>query len=191
MKKRILLPTILILVGCSTWPKVDTSYELDYNHWKYDTFSLAPSGGNVHAASKLYQQLTDMSIRSAVIAELTARGYVQSNTQPDLTVHYQIVPDQKTNTATDVYAYRDDPYWETLPGWPYEHGEGTLVIDLMDNKGKHLIWRGWTTRSVYEKRNSEQIKERITGAVKAMFRKFPGSAPRAYSVDGTTHKNSQ
>jgi len=55
----------------------------------------------------------------------------------------------------------------------YSYKEGTLIIDLMDNKTKNLMWRGWAVRDIKESYSPKEVEELIEEVVSKIFRKFP------------------
>jgi hypothetical protein len=54
--------------------------------------------------------------------------------------------------------------------------EGSLIIDIMDEKSKNLIWRGWAVAPIDRTYPPEQADKLINLAIEKVFRKFPGHA---------------
>jgi hypothetical protein len=48
--------------------------------------------------------------------------------------------------------------------------EGTLIIDVLDSKTKHLIWRGWSAESLSDPLSFEK---RLPFEIKGIFNQFP------------------
>jgi hypothetical protein len=50
---------------------------------------------------------------------------------------------------------------------------GTLAIDIVDAKGKQMVWRGLGTREIDTNAKPEKRDQNITKAVEKIFRNYP------------------
>jgi hypothetical protein len=89
-------------------------------------------------------------------------------------IHYHIIIDDRTIMHTDPYGYYG-PYWINTEMYIYEYREGTLIIDLMDARTNHLVWRGWVT-SFLKDRDPNNMEESINKAIRMIFAEYPAHA---------------
>ena len=80
-----------------------------------------------------------------------------------------------------------DPAWEILVsfgggryyGWGgqnidvHEYTQGTLILDFVDTKNKHLVWRGSAQGALPDNPTPEKIEKKINEAVAKLLEKFP------------------
>jgi hypothetical protein len=104
--------------------------------------------------------------------ELNARGYIHSETNPELVIHYHIMIDDKETTISEHESVTYGPYWQQEPRYVISYKEGTLIIDVMDAKN-NLVWRGSAAAPIEEVYSSEKVTKLVDKAVKKMFKSFP------------------
>lgn len=139
-----------ILASCSTPLKVTNDYDKSANFQQYKTFSVAQQ---TDPQKQSLSQLNQNRITNAVTAEMIKKGF-QQNDNPDLLVNLAVVLKDKKSISsnTDYYGYGGfyRPY-----GWGgglgatgyttynvQDYKDGSLIIDVVDAKTKHLIWEG-------------------------------------------------
>ena len=81
-----------------------------------------------------------------------------------------------------------DRYYGYGPGWGQygpgyggiatetyvdQYDEGTLIIDVVDNRSRKLVWRGSTSARVREDETPAKRTERTQAAVDAILAEFP------------------
>ena len=55
-----------------------------------------------------------------------------------------------------------------------EFDEGTLIVDVVEPKGKAIIWRGWSQTDVGGLLNDPRAMEkRISESIRLMMKRFP------------------
>lgn len=162
------------LLACSDRLQVYSDFDPDIDVLEYKTYSW-PDRAEIESRTNplLYNELTDKRIRKAVDEQLLKNGYRQTDTSPDLKVHYHFVVQDKTielldNPHLDSYT----PYWVAGGKNAYRFQEGTLIIDLMDSKTCNLIWRGWAV-SVIEEYKTILSQTEIKEAVIQIFKNYP------------------
>ena len=180
----ILLMTLLILSGCSTYSVV-TDYDSSFPFTSYKTYhwaddSIAKSSNNVLASNQLILK----RIKSAVDRTFATKGYLLNNNGTvDFTVSvYASVRDRVMYNLPPMGFYFHhgyyhsrfgiyDPYW---PG-PYAsyYEEGTLVIDILDQKSNELAWRGIARGILKNYDTSKEMQQDIDGAVNNTLSEFP------------------
>jgi hypothetical protein len=177
---------LLILAGCSPQIQVHSDFDPDYDLWTYRTFGLGPKVDIEKGKNPLhYNELNDKRIKNAVAHELTARGYVMKEEQPDLVLHYHIIVDDQSVIATEPYGYLYGPFWMRMDTHIYSYREGTLILDLMDSETNHLVWRGWAVSPVDRSYTSAELDKLVKKAVARIFRKFParsGKVPDSKAI---------
>ena len=126
-------------------------------------------------------------IHEAVDAELVARGFRKSTSNPDFLVAYHVSLDRRRSVQTlNSYhgygpgwgygygaAYRPG-YWAGAPEtYIYEYEEGTLILDIVSPQNKELIWRGSAQDEVHFKSTPEKDQAQLNEAVRRILEKFP------------------
>lgn len=188
MKSFIIIATLVFLGGCSPHLRVYSDQDPDYQVKNFRTFNwgelidIEKNKNPLH-----YNELNDKRIKAAVLKELSGRGYIHSELNPDLIIHYHIIVDEQSVVTTEPFGYIYGPYWTRTRTNVYSYREGTLIIDLMDPKTNSLVWRGWATAAL-DTITPENTEEIIKRAVAKIFRKFPQSVK---SQDAVVSKNSR
>jgi Domain of unknown function (DUF4136) len=54
---------------------------------------------------------------------------------------------------------------------PQQNVEGTLIVDLYDNNGQSLVWRGIAENTLSNNGNKNQ--ELVNKAIQKMFKQYP------------------
>jgi hypothetical protein len=164
------------LWGCSSYRI--TQNQLDQSAtWKaYQTFAFVDTN-RIDATPYTAYQTAVASVKQAVAAELTQRGYQQTNNNPDLLINIGAVVNEKTQTrSTTIYEapgytgqrrYR----WQSqeVPVGTYD--EGTVRIHVVDTQREAAIW-DVTVSSVLSRKNAAPVQ--FGEAIAKAFAKFPG-----------------
>lgn len=143
---------LLLMAACGPTLKVTSDYDRQANFQAYKTFAYYNPGGDKGSVS----QLNRGRIENAIIAQMKAKGYVESDTaSADLLVNpITVAKEGKSVTAnTDYYGYGGfyRPY-----GWGAGFGnvssttnytvdkyiDGSLIIDVVDRNKRALLWQG-------------------------------------------------
>jgi len=194
----LLMMTLLILAGCSAYSVV-TDYDSSVSFGSYKTYhwaddAITKSSSNVLASNPLILK----RIKSAVDRELATKGYVLNNNGTvdfTVSVYAGVQERERYNPPPMGFSYHHgyyhnrfshnrfgyngfgfyDPYW-----WgPYisYYKEGTLVIDIMDQKSNELAWRGIAQGILKNYDTSKEMQQDIDGAVTKMLVEFPPLKP--------------
>ena len=168
----ILLATLA--VGCSERITVHTDYDPDYDLWIYKTFDWGQKVNIEEGRNPLhYNELNDKRIKSAVQKQLSRRGYKLVAENPDLILHYHIIVKDQSVLITEPFGYSYGPYWTRTNTNIYSYKEGTLILDLMEKKTNHLMWRGWAVTDVKESYSPKEVEALMEVVVSRIFRRFP------------------
>ncbi len=185
----VLMMTLLTGAGCSTYSVV-TDYDSSFPFTSYKTYqwaddAAAQSSNNVLATNPLAVK----RIKSSVDQELATKGYVLNSNKPvDFTVSlFARVQDRERYTLPPMsFSYHHgyyhnrfghnrfgmyDPYWPA----PYVsyYKEGTLVIDVTDQKSNELAWRGIAQGILKNYDTGKEMQQDIDGAVTKILAEFP------------------
>src|SRR5438270_2542710 len=163
--------TLLILaaMGTAFAQQVTTDFDHQANFAQYKTYSweeMKPSNS-----------LWDARIKSAVDAQLQAKGWTRVDSGGDVCV----VAVKTTQTQRSLQTFYDGFgggwRWRGFGGMgestttEQDYKEGTLVVDLYDAKTKELIWRGSAEDSLSDKEAKNE--KNLDKGVAKMFKKFP------------------
>lgn len=164
------LVAVCALAACST-VSVTTNYDRTVSFAKYRTYSLSPA-----SKGQTLSPSSEAALRDALRAELAAKGIVEASSgRADVAVVRHVFTQEKLS----VQQYTDWGYG--FGGWPYGYGyygmwagapqtytdvsqytEGTLVLDLVDNRTKKLVFRGVGTAVVGgPESNANKIREAV------------------------------
>jgi hypothetical protein len=174
----------LLLFGLASCAVTDMDRSADFS--KYQTFAWGES--EIDVSNPVYDSdLISKRIRTTVEKEFAKRGIVKNENNPDFIVSYHTYTEEKQR-AYDGYPYGSYGYpyypFRFYPfafgwGYPYhwmrptttkEYTEGTLVLDIIDRKSDHLVWRGSVSGDV---ENLSALKKQIEKGIKAIMKKYP------------------
>ncbi|WP_213807607.1 DUF4136 domain-containing protein [Granulicella sp. dw_53] len=164
---------VTLAAGTMLAQDVHTDFDENANFAQYRTFCY----GKVHASN----QLVENRIRAAVMRDLTAKGWEQTDAHCDVSVSaVGFVHDkQEYNTFYDGLGpgwgwrgrgwggWGGGPAVTTVDNIPV----GMLVVDLYDTRSKQLLWRGTSKQDLSDK--PEKNAQKLNKAIDKMFDKFP------------------
>lgn len=129
----------------------------------------------------------DISVRNAVNAELSKRGWREVSENPDVLVSYDLLVERTAETQSDpVYTQGFhrvyyNPYrrrWSTIyypsqfvgyQNYEVAVREGTVSITMTDAHTDRAVWQAWTTERLDQSRLTDSD---INKSVKNIFKKF-------------------
>jgi hypothetical protein len=161
----------LTLLGAAFAQQVKTDFDHQANFSQYKTYSWQ----EIKPANSLW----DARIKSAVDAQLAAKGWTQVDNGGDVA----IVAIATTHTEKTLQTFYDGMgggwRWRGFGGMgeatttEQDYKEGTLVVDMYDGKTKQLIWRGSAEDMVSDK--AAKNEKSLDRGVAKMFKAFPQS----------------
>ena len=182
MKQILFGFSALVLTTCSPEIQVHTDFDPDYDLWTYKTFDWGQKVDIEEGKNPFhYNELNDKRIKSAVQDQLANRGYLLTENQPELILHYHIIVEDKSTLVTEPNDYNYSSYWMRMETSIYSYREGTLILDLMDSKTNNLIWRGWAVAPLNSSYKPAEIEKLINITVARIFKKFPKTRNRIAS----------
>jgi hypothetical protein len=174
MKSRTLLGIgLALLVSACSGISTSTDYDPAVDFTAFSTYDWIDSEGEV-------DNITSSRVRQSVDAALTAKGFSQSSSNPDIAVSYQITTAERRSFNT-VNAGWGGGYRGA--GWGMGMGtsttteqvwnEGSLILGIFDTGSKNLVWTGTATTDIDSSRSPQERQELIDSAVNKMMGDFP------------------
>ena len=167
IQKAIVLSIAMIMLTtiASVAQRVKTDYDRNANFSQYKTYSWS----NV----KTHDPLLVDRIKGAVNSALSAKGLTQVDSGGDLSINAtEITKDEQTlNTFYDGFGGRRFGGFGDAETTTATYKVGTLVVDLVDSRGKELVWRGLSSDTLSD--NSGKNIKNLNKGVAKMFKHFP------------------
>ena len=186
MRKALLLPLLMILLGAGTAFAQDVRYNFDKAaaFTQFKTYKwVVPKG------AQQLSDLADRQVKAAIDAELTKKGLTKATGDTaDLYVGYQAAIDtEKQYTSFDTG-------WGYGPGW-YGAGwygtgggmtsgststiyVGQLAVDMYAASQKQLVWRGVASKTLDQKAKPEKQQKNLAKAVTKLLKNYPPPPPK-------------
>ena len=176
IKQLLLLPVVLILGACSTTHTPTTDQVSNYEFNGLKTYALI---GDKNLRNPLVSDIDRERIDNAINNALTAQGInaVDQETA-DITVSYYIVTKDKVRSyshygATRSACYSCGPRTTVIQTNTRSYVEGTLVLDVFDNKAEKSVWRSSLTKTLKKANSPEERDQAINEVVSAMLAELP------------------
>ena len=165
----------LLIPAAAMAQKVSYDFDKSANFAAFKTYAHKDG-------TKVGQPLIDERIVAAIDAQMAAKGFTKSETNPDVFVVYHVAFDKQKDISTYSSGYGGGygPY-----GWGWGGGMqtsttqvrdilvGTLVVDLADAKKSQLAWRGMAVKEVQTQASPEKRDKSINEAMKKIFKNYP------------------
>lgn len=173
MRRWVSIASVLWLAGCASLT-VRSYVVPDVELARYRTYAWEGAAPGATGDARLdNNEFFDARVRERIDTELARRGLEKQSpgVEADLLVRYDAGVTQKVDfgTATQPSAQRghDDPPAAMV------YDEGALVIDVIDNRTKALVWRGWAEGYLAEVVDDQRLLEaRIDEVVSHIFRRW-------------------
>jgi hypothetical protein len=155
-------PSVRILVDRSKEAPVSGSFG-----WGYCFF-------RVTQIPDLNLSVVDERLHNALRSELTRKGLVFAESEPDILVSYALasaadIDDEELNRAYGDLLNAPAAGKET----DLHYKCGVLVLDMVDRKSKHLLWRGAIMAKIDMSWPEERKQERCDAAIRELLRYYP------------------
>ncbi|WNC73841.1 DUF4136 domain-containing protein [Thalassotalea psychrophila] len=169
--KLVIIPLLVLLSACSTTYEADSDYNSAYNFKAVDSFYVV---GDEQYKNPYLSDMNRDRINDSISAELSKLHLdVQNKTSADVLISYFVVTKEKIKvTSTPVTYSRYGTYGQSHIN-TRDYVEGTIIIDVVDNKSQKSIWRSSIQKSVKELDTPEERSQEIAKVVKALFAGFP------------------
>jgi len=177
LTKLMILPIVLIMGACSTTYTPETDQSSSYDFSTVKTFSLI--GDEYHNAS-IISDIDRERINIAVTAALTEQGKQEDKVKSaDILISYFVVTKDKIKVNSNFnggygrFGFYGVGGVSNVKVNVRNYIEGTLVIDVIDNKSQKTIWRSSLTKSLKHFGTNQERDEAIKKAVKIMMVQLP------------------
>jgi hypothetical protein len=152
----IFLFGVIIFSACASTRDVNVQVAENAEFRSYKTFMVKLD------PDKEYADFADQKIEEVLEEEMKLRRLEKDTINPDLWLFYDTRVKQKTKLERSSYPYGYYYPWDwgynRYPYREYTYQEGTVIIDIVDVRNKRLIWQGWLSESVDEKRDLEDVE---------------------------------
>lgn len=176
---------VLIVFTCACSPrfKVGSDFDPAVDFTRFATFKKDQKNLFTKRSSPiLNSELTKKRMDYAIVQELVAKGYEQTDNNPDLIFSYQTASKEKQevsqvnnnpNWGWNRWAWGPWGPWGGMPNQTIvrDYEESTIIIDVRNAKNGELVWQGWVIGEL--KYNENDWAERIQDAVKTAMKNFP------------------
>jgi len=181
----VLIPVLLAACGGGISTNTDFDPAADFSG--YETYAWLPDGNGMDDGSGVHaDQLTDGRIRSAVEANLNAKGMSKvSLDQADLAVGYQVAAQDRVqyNTVSTGWGGGYGGYYGGWGGmgmtssqtYATNYTDGSLILGIFDTAEKQMIWKGVATKTLSENPDMEERTQNVNDAVAKLMADFPPS----------------
>ncbi len=135
---------------------------------KYHSYKWVPIEGGSHP-----NQIADAEIKSAVDAQLAAKGLTKSDSdKADLYIGYQVAVDQEKQwNAMGVGGGPRFGGMETATSSTINIG--SLDLDMYDPTTKQLVWKGVATKAIDPNQSQEKNQKNLDKAMQKLLKNFP------------------
>lgn len=186
---------MILAAGCVSQPTLLTNLDKNADFSAYRTYAYEPHLGTDRNG---YSTLLTEYLKSAIDAEMTARGYEKVASNPDLFIDFNAKTDEKADVVSTpssgsyvgmgyyggYYGYRGGLY-STFPTYPINdvrtvrYRVGTLNVDVVDAQRKQLIWEGLAEGRL-SKDQLQNPEPTIRSVIADLFKQYPGHAPTVH-----------
>ncbi len=169
---------ILGLTACSLTPRVNTDYDTTASFTHLKSFAFAPE----HSSNETVTTLLNKRVKDSLTATLTTNGHpLVDEAQADFLVAFHTSYEKRIDVDTYYTTWGIRPFWWYGPfdrahvptTRVREYTVGTLVVDIIDNRAKTVVWSSSAANTVSKYASPEEREARINEVVNAMLADFP------------------
>lgn len=166
--KLLSLLGFFILTSCSS-VYVNTDYDKEADFAAYKTYAYSKTSIDKAEISDLDKK----RILHAIDNVMPSKGFTKSE-NPDVLISIFTKESERINVYNNMgwgFGYGWGPNWGVGYSRAYSSPEGTLYIDIIDNKTKELVWQG--SGSGYLTTDTDRKDARIAEFVSKILEKYP------------------
>lgn len=183
MTKTLVLYSLMIflLASCAAnKPHVD--YDTTANFTSYKTYAWSKDIDKKTGQSRIDTPLVHQRVRESIESQLAAKGLqkvepAQANVLVTYHLSVAVVGHTSSSMSLGIGSYSGRSSLGISVGVPLGARtveEGTLVIDIIDNKSNAMVWRGIASRKLSNRTLSpEQAKASVDEVVKEILANYP------------------
>jgi hypothetical protein len=184
MKKSVLLLAIVVALfatSCVSNFKATADYDKSTDFSVYKTFQMLD--WNPHNSSHV-EASTAAKLQAAAQNEMENLGYTLVQSNGDLAVGLSVLIEEKVEYRSDgsvnynvgygYYGYGGYGMGYSGPTTyrSYYYNEGTIIVDIFDEKKKMMVWQGYGFDRLED--NAHKNVQKIDTYMKYIFHKYPG-----------------
>jgi hypothetical protein len=163
---------LLLLAGCAAKipVHVDPASRTTLAGYRvYAWMTVPPEVGEPSRETEL--QTFNRRVRGTAEQALAARGYIRSDSAPEMFVLLRITVDEKyTDSLSAYYHYRDAGGTQPLfNAFSLGYEEAELSVEAFDASSRALLWRGRTAVAL----DAPRREERASASVAKLLDSFP------------------
>jgi hypothetical protein len=183
----IRLPTLFtgllmtaFIAGCTS--NVNVDYDKAVNFSTLKTYTLLPKSAKSTDDTRLDSPLVDKRIVAAITHNMTLKGFTQSASNPDIQVKYQVDTKQEiVSDGSGVSMLFGTGSHRTGFGLAYSvpandvqsYDRGVLTIDFISANSGQLVWRGTSSRRLYDASTPDSSEKLINSIVTEILEAYP------------------
>ena len=165
---------LMLVAGCAT--PVNSEFKSGTRFGDYKTFALMPLPDKSPADDPGMMMRLAQPARETVVGEFAAKGLKQAPPEvADLAVNLKgrSLPQIEVRnygytypvmTRYGTYTVVQNPYTEIST-----YTERTLIIEIMDNRSKEVVWIGWMKKDTSGKVTADMLQD----AIRKILAKYP------------------
>ena len=165
-----------LIASCSSGPKIYVNEDPNGSFDKYKTYNYEGTLGTDE--QKGYRSVFSNYLINAMDREMQSRGY-QLAADPDLIINFYVNTQEKIRTTQSpsmggYYGYRGGAYgaYGGYDTTVTQYTEGTVNIDLVDNRKDVLAWEGVIVGRITDKVR-ENLEEASNAVIAEAMEKYP------------------
>ena len=138
------LAAVLLAASCSS-VRVTSDWDREADFSRYRSFHLVPPVPAQKPGDAVRNPLFNREVMAEITPIMVSKGYTESAMKEDadmLIVFRAVLEHERDWVPPEYHVGRRGRVWRTKPGHQIHYKEGTLVIDIIDNARKELIWQG-------------------------------------------------
>ena len=167
----LLILVVVTAVGCSS-VDVSTDFDQNFDFAGIKSFAVVQTTSSGSGTPAGVDPLVVQRVQNSVRSVLTEKG-LEEDTADKADILVVIHGGSQEQVEVDTgFGYGMWPGWETGGSTAYQYEEGTVVIDMVDGKAKHAIWRG---TGEFVQGNNPMTQEQTTATVEKILGTFPPS----------------
>ena len=176
--KLLILPFLMLLSACTTTLNAETDYSVDYDFNAIKSYHIV---GDAAAENPMLSDINRDRLNKAIAENLNGKGLASADqSSADVSIQYFVFTKDKTKVTTmpttvvaNCYRCRYHAIGTASTVDVRQYTEGTLIVDVIDNKTTKTIWRSSLSKKMKNYDNAKERDEAVKISVEAIFREFP------------------
>ncbi|WP_068545487.1 DUF4136 domain-containing protein [Thalassotalea crassostreae] len=176
--KLAILPVLMLLSACTTTLNAETDYSVDYDFTSVKTYNIV---GDVSVENPMLSDINRDRINNAIAANLNSKGFATSvEKDADVKIQYFVFTKDRTQVTTipmsvvaNCYRCRYRTIGTASTVDVRQYTEGTLIVDVIDNKTAKTVWRSSLSQRIKNYDNAKERDEAVRLIIEAIFKEFP------------------